>query len=205
VRKRISLALITAALVLSGCSGTQFGAAAVVDGEKISVATVEASVTGVMNQRRATGEQDTGTVRSGQDARDQMRFHIIAVSVRQLAEARGITISPGEKNEVRQQLIQSVGGDEGLLIALTQNAIAKADLDRYVESVIYQQKLGRQLLPGDTPEVEAQRRDLVQAELAKKFRSAKISVNPRFGVFDAQSGLLLNRDNTNGAVILPTE
>jgi hypothetical protein len=205
VRKRISLALISSALVLTGCSGTQFGAAAVIDGEKISVATVEASVTGVLNQRRATGEQDTGTVRSGQDARDQMRFHILAVAVRQLAQERGITISPGEMNEVRQQIIASVGGQEGLIIALTQNAIAEADLDRYIESVIYQQKLGKQLVPGEGPEVEAQRREAVQAALDKRVQASTISVNPRFGVFDQKSGLILNRDATNGAVILPTE
>lgn len=198
-----AIALI--ALAVSGCSGSQYGAAAVVDGERIPMATVEASVVSLMDQRRAAGEQDTGTVRSGEEAQTQMRFHILSVMLRQVAEARGITISEGERAATRQQVLNSVGSEEALLVALTQNGIAQHDFVTYLDDVIYQKKLGEALVPGEGPDIDSQRNDAVQKVLQEKLESAKITVNPRFGNFDKKTGLLMDRDTTNGVVTLPTE
>jgi len=197
------IAVVLAALFLSGCSGSQFGAAAVVDGERITAATMEASVAGLMNQRRAAGEKDTGTIRTGEDARNTMRFHILSVMLRQVGESLGVTISDGERRQVRNQIVASVGGEDGLTIALTQNGIWSGDLATYIDDVLYQRKIGETLVPGTGDEIESQRNDAVQKVMQAKLDQAKISVNPRYGVFDKSTGMLTSRDTTNGVVTLP--
>lgn len=192
-----------AVLALSGCAGTQFGAAAVVGDETIEMSTVEASVTGLLNQRRNIGEQDSGTVRNGQSAREQVRFFILTTAMAQVAKARGITISEGEKTSLRRDFLARYGTPDALLLAMTQNGIAEADFDRYIEVVLYQRKLGELLVPGDEQEVAAQRGEAVNNAVLEHMSKIEIKVNPRFGIFDPLNVTISERDDTNGVVTLP--
>ena len=207
-RTRRSIAAVTVlmiSLVTAGCSGSQFGAAAIVGAQQISVETVEASVTGLLNQRRALGDQDSGTVRSGQDARDQIRFHILASAMEQIALSKGITASEGERRALERQFLVQAGGRDALVAAMTQNGIAEVDFPRYLDVVIYQRKLGELLVPGQGEEFQSPRNEAVDALVKAYLAEEQIRVNPRFGVFDASSGFILTRDDTNGVLTLPAE
>lgn len=191
------------ALLTAGCAGSQFGAAAVVGDQTISVSVIERAVTGLLQQRREFGEQDSGTVQSGEDARDMVRFHVLAEVMRQIAIARGITISEGEHRALKRQFEESTGGVDGLRLALTQNGIAEADLDLYLDVVLYQRKLGKLLVPGDSPDLQGAQNEAVDAEIKAYLAKDQVKVNPRFGKFDPTTGVILERDDTNGVVTLP--
>lgn len=198
VRKKLVAALIGSTL-LAGCTPT-VGTAAVVDGEKISVASVQESVNEIVSQRAATGQPDQGDIADGQQAQQQLRFFIISLAIAKAAQLNGITITPAELSQYRASVIQQIGGEANLLAALAQNAIAKRDFELYLKDVLYQQKLSEKLVPGDATETATARREAFQKTMLSVLSDMKISVNPRFGIFDPTTSSLTLKDYTNGAV-----
>lgn len=200
MRKIVALGVV--ALLLSGCS-SQVGSAAVVGDTKISVNTIQESVRAIVEQRRATGPTENSDIASGQMAQDQLRFHIISAILAKAAAQYGVVISPSEFDAYRQNVFTQVGSEQALVTALTQNGIARQDLDLYLTDLLYQQKLGEKLVSGDpnNREVVTARDSAVNRLTFETLANTKISVNPRFGVFDPTSGLLTMKDFTNGAIV----
>lgn len=198
---RKTFALVALGLMLAGCTPA-FGTAAVVGDEKISLSTVQDSVSEILQQRAALGSLDTGDAKSGELAQDQLRFHIVSVLFANIAKENGITVTPAEFIAYRDRIINSLGGEEGLLTPLTQNQIARGDFDLYVYDVLYQQKVGEKLIPGDENDraVLTARGDAFNALVTKALTSTKITVNPRYGIFDPTTGFLTLKDYTNGAL-----
>lgn len=200
VLKKVAVAGLAAAL-LSGCTPT-VGTAAVVDGEKISVNTVQESVSQLITQRRATGFSDPGDIANGTQAQDQLRFHIISIVLAKAAAKNGITLTPAEVDDYRNSVIAQVGSEANLIAALTQNTIAGKDFEMYLKDVLYQQRLGEKLVPGNAtdPAVASARSSAVNKEMLTLLSSFKITVNPRYGIFDPTNSSLTLKDYTNGAL-----
>lgn len=198
--RKVVLGIVGASL-LAGCTPT-IGTAAVVDGEKISVASVQESVSQIVSQRQTVGQPDQGDVADGQQAQQQLRFLIISVAIAKAAEKNGVTISPAELDAYRAQVINQIGGERNLIAALTQNAIAQRDFDLYLEDVLYQKKISEKLVPGDANDsaIATARREAFQKTMFEVLSNLNIKVNPRFGVFDPASSALTLKDYTNGAV-----
>lgn len=199
VRKIVALGFV--AVLLSACT-PNVGTAAVVGDTKISVNSVQESVRAIVEQRRATSPTENSDIASGQMAQDQLRFQILATVLAHAAKQYGVTISPAELSSSRRAVLAQFGSEENLLMALTQNQIARKDLDLYLESVLYQQKLGEKLVTGDANDsaVASARSEAVNRLTFDTLGKTKITVNPRFGVFDPVSGMLTVKDFTNGAL-----
>lgn len=198
--KKVATGALVGAL-LTGCTST-VGTAAVVGDEKISVRTVQESVGQLIEQRRTAGVADPGDIANGAQAQDQVRFHIISIVLARAASENGVILSPAEIDNYRNGVIAQVGSKANLLAALTQNTIAKKDFDLYLKDVLYQQKLGEKLVPGDASDtaVAGARRDAVNKVMLTLLSSLKIRVNPRYGIFDPTSSSLTVKDYTNGAL-----
>lgn len=200
MRKIVALGVI--AVLLSGCT-PNLGTAAVVGDTKISVGSVQDSVSQIVEQRRANGPSENTDIASGQMAQDQLRFQIISVVLAKAASQYGVRITPSELDASRTAVVNQFGSEKALLTALTQNQIARKDFDLYLTDVLYQQKLGEKLVPGDARDraVSASRGDAVNKLTFETLAATKITVNPRFGIFDPTSGMLTMKDFTNGAVL----
>lgn len=195
------LALGVVAVLLSACA-PNLGAAAVVGDSKISVDSVQESVRQIVEQRRAVAPTENSDIASGVMAQDQLRFKILAQIVELAAAKYGITLTPADLDASRRAVLAQVGNEQQLLVVLTQNQVARGDLDLYLKAVLYQQKLGEKLVSGDGNDrtVAAARSDAVNRVTFETLAATKIIVNPRFGIFDPTSAMLTIKDFTNGAV-----
>lgn len=200
--KKILVSLtVIAALLLSGCA--QVGAAATVGDVKITQATVQASIDSIMAAR---GSVDITAMQleSGETLnRAQLRFHLVSYLLLQAAKELKLEVTKAEIDTRRVSILEQVGGEGELPSALVAAQIALKDLDQYIEAIIISDKLSQTLVGrGVTEEsigVEIQK--LVVAKAAQ----LKVSINPRYGIWDASNADVKPADSAGTAVTPPTK
>ncbi len=200
--KKILVSLtVVAALLLSGCA--QVGAAATVGDVKITQATVQGSIDSVMAER---GSVDITAMQleSGETLnRAQLRFHLVSYLILQTAKEFKLEVTKAEIDTRRASIVEQVGGTEGLPSALVGAQIAPKDLDQYIEAIIISDKLAQALVASGVSEeniaVEIQKR------LVAKAAQLKVSINPRYGIWDATKADVIAADSAGTAVTPPTK
>lgn len=196
MKKVISIAAVSVALLLTGCS--QVSSAAEVGSVKISQSTVQSSIDGIMAER-ATVDTSQMQLESGENLnRAQMRFHILTELLTEVAAKVKITVSKAEIDTRRASITEQVGGPTGLPTALVGAGIAAKDFDQYLQGIIIAEKLGQGLQATGVAaeQVGAAIQQLV-VDLAKE---KKVKVNPRYGVWDAATADVVAADSAGSAV-----
>lgn len=196
MKKVISIAAISAALLLTGCS--QVSSAASVGSAKISQATVQSSINDIMSER---SEVDSSQMQleTGEDLnRSQVRFHVLSLLLSKVAEKLDFAVTKAEIDTRRASIIEQVGGEAGLPIALVGAGIAAKDLDLYLQSIIISDKLSQALetsgIPADQVGAAIQR---LIVEIAQE---NKVTINPRYGAWDAVNADVVPVDSAGSAV-----
>ncbi len=196
MKKVISIAAISAALLLTGCS--QVSSAASVGSAKISQATVQSSINDIMSER---SEVDSSQMQleTGEDLnRSQVRFHVLSQLLSKVAEKLDYAVTKAEIDTRRASIIEQVGGEAGLPIALVGAGIAAKDFDLYLQSIIISDKLSQALeasgIPADQVGAAIQR---LIVEIAQE---NKVTINPRYGAWDAVNADVVPVDSAGSAV-----
>ena len=95
MKKVISIAAISAALLLTGCS--QVSSAASVGSVKISQATVQSSINDIMSERSKVDSSQM-QLEVGEDLnRSQMRFHVLSLLLSKVAEKLDFAVTKDEE------------------------------------------------------------------------------------------------------------
>ena len=196
VKKVISIAAISAALLLTGCS--QVSSAATVGSVKISQATVQSSINDIMAERSKVDSSQM-QLEVGEDLnRSQMRFHVLSELLNKVAEKLKITVSKAEIDTRRASITEQVGGEAALPTALVGAGIAAKDFDLYLQSIIISDKLSQGLeasgVPADQVGLAIQK---LVVDMAKE---NKVTINPRYGVWDAINADVVPVDSAGSAV-----
>lgn len=177
--------LAAAVPLMTACDAPHAGAAAVVDGDQISVSAVQHSVSGV---RAALG--DAATSLSGVNLAQYTvrRMVVDAVVANALADA-DLTVTPAEVRAVHGQYVQLYGSEQALRQnMLQQYGVAPQDIDSVYRSGVGQQKLARRAgIDLNSPNGP----DQVTALVSRAARKQGVSVNPRYGSWDVDT-LTLN-------------
>lgn len=196
MKKVISIAAISAALLLTGCS--QISSAASVGSVKISQSTVQSSVDAIIAER---SKVDTSQMQLevGEDLnRSQMRFHVLSALLNKVAEKLAITVTKAEIDTRRASITEQVGGAQGLPTALVGAGIAAKDFDLYLQSIIISDRLSQGLeasgIPADQIGTAIQR---LVVDVAKE---NKVTINPRYGAWDALNADVVPVDSAGSAV-----
>jgi hypothetical protein len=196
VKKVISLVSISVALLLAGCS--QVSSAATVGSVKISQATVQSSINDIMAER---SKVDTSQMQLevGEDLnRSQMRFHVLSALLNKVAEKLDIKVTKAEIDTRRASITEQVGGEQGLPTALVGAGIAAKDFDLYLQSIIISDRLSQGLeasgIPADQIGTAIQR---LVVEVAEE---NKVTINPRYGAWDALNADVVPVDSAGSAV-----
>jgi hypothetical protein len=183
-------ALLLAAPLLSGCStGSHPGSAAVVGGERISLAEVQAQVEAVRDAQRAQPNGDDLIAATGGLTRQTVDFMVYLKVVERAAEDHGVEVSRRELQQARNDAEQSVGGAE----ALRQSALmpqqgtslpplADDQIDEVLLSNLQIQQLAAEI--GAGPDMAGQQR--LTRLLTETAEDAGVEVNPRYGAWDAE-------------------
>ncbi|MFF5497993.1 SurA N-terminal domain-containing protein [Streptomyces aquilus] len=187
-RRRTALLLsaaIAAAPLLTACgSDAHPGAAAVVGGQRITVAQLETRVDEVRDAQRAAVADDAqyaqAIAKTGTLTRDTLHGMVLDRVLHRAAEDAGITVTRKEIQTMRAGLEQQAGGAKGLETAwLQQYGIAPERLDDNLRLQLEAQKLAT-ALGTDTS------RPAFWAALSKASKELDVDLNPRYGTWDVE-------------------
>jgi len=201
VKKILALVAVAATFVLTGCS--QVGAAATVGDTKITQATVQGSIDAILAER-AKVDTTQMQLETGESLnRGQLRFHLLSTLLREVGAELKLTVSKAEIDTRRASILDQVGGAASLPTALVNAGIAPDDLDTYIEAISYSDKIGQKLVAAGVTE------DQVGTELQKlvvaKAKELGVTVNPRYGKWDATVADVVATDSASPAVTPATK
>jgi len=196
VKKILALVAAAATLVLTGCS--QVGAAATVGDTKITQATVQGSIDSILAER-AKVDTTQMQLETGESLnRGQLRFHLLSQLLREVGKELKLEVSKAEIDTRRASILDQVGGAASLPTALVNAGIAPADLDTYIEAISFSDKIGQKLVAAGVSQ------DQVGTELQKlvvaKAKELGVTVNPRYGKWDATVADVVAADSASSAV-----
>ncbi len=195
--KKILTALVVATgLLLTGCSNVD--AALTLGDTKVTTAEIQANVDLILEERAkvntAEMQLETGEVL----LRNQLQFQILLAGFDEIAKELDVEITSSEIASRRAEIVEQVGGAEELPRALASASITSIDLDAYIRAILISNKLGQALVQSGVAEAEVEGR--VQQLLVAKLNELKITINPRYGTWDANTGQIVAADAAGGVV-----
>ncbi|MFI9078485.1 SurA N-terminal domain-containing protein [Streptomyces sioyaensis] len=181
-------ALLAAAPLLAACGGAAHpGAAAIVDGKRITVSQLQAKVKDV---RAAQAESPQGSelvMNTGRLSLATLNGMIFDEVLARSAKDAGVTVSRADVQRWRSDAERQAGGAERLQAMWLQQGIAPDEIDTMVRNQLLLDGVAKHL-GADRGKPQGQQ-ELARA-LAKTSRSMGIDVNPRFGKWDDQQVIL---------------
>jgi hypothetical protein len=130
--------------------------------------------------------------------RGQVRFHLLSAILRAVGAELKIEVTKAEIDTRRASIITQVGSEDALPSALVNAGIAPGDLDTYIEAISFSDKIGQAIAASGVPE------DQVGMEIQKlilaKSKELGVTVNPRYGKWDAEVADVVAIDPASSAV-----
>ena len=201
MKKILALVAVAATLFLTGCS--QVGAAATVGDTKITQATVQGSIDSILAERAKVDTTQMKLETGEALNRSQLRFHLLSTLLRAVGGELKLTVSKAEIDTRRASILNQVGGAASLPNALVNAGIAPEDLDIYIEAISYSDKISQKLQAAGVTQ------DQVGAEIQKlvvaKAKELGVTVNPRYGKWDATVADVVATDSASPAVTPATK
>ena len=196
MKKILAITAVVATFLLAGCS--QVGAAATVGDTKITQATVQASVDAILSERAKVDttqmQLETGSTLNV----SQLRFHLLGTLLRELGQELKLNVTKAEIDSRRASILEQVGGEAALPNALVNAGIAPQDLDRYIEAIAYSDKISQKLTAAGV--TEDQLGQEIQKLVVAKAKEIGVTVNPRYGKWDATTADVVAADSAESAV-----
>ncbi|MFI9648936.1 SurA N-terminal domain-containing protein [Streptomyces sp. NPDC052040] len=191
-RRRTAIALsaaLVAAPVLTACGDSGHpGAAAVVGGQRITVAQLESRVKEVRTAQRAAAPDATQyqqtVARTGGLARDTLHSLVLERVLDRAARNAGVTATRRDVEQLRTSLEQQAGGAGALKsIWLDQYGVAPGRIDDNLRTEVEAQKLSAALgADMNTTDGKA----VFWKAMAGASKELHIDLNPRYGTWDVQ-------------------
>ncbi|MFE1324478.1 SurA N-terminal domain-containing protein [Streptomyces sp. NPDC058735] len=181
----LSAAIAAAAPLLTACGNDAHpGAAAVVDGQRITVSQLEERVGEVRAAQRAAVRDDAQyqqvIARTGTLTRDTLHTMILDRVLHHAAEDAGVTVSRKEIQRMRSGLEEQAGGAKGLEATwLQQYGIPPQRLEENLRLQLEAQKLAERL------GTDTSRPEFWKA-LSEASKQLNVDLNPRYGTWDVQ-------------------
>ncbi|MCF6526121.1 SurA N-terminal domain-containing protein [Streptomyces sp. JJ36] len=182
-------ALLAAAPLLTACgSDARPGAAAVVDGDRITMAQLQSRVGAVRDAQQERPEGEAMIQRTGSLTRATLDGMIRHRIVERAAEDAGVTVSRQEVQRARDGFERQTGGSKGFEEALLrQQGVAPSDADAWVWMQVAVQKIAR--ASGVNPGTPQGNQALTET-FSRISEEMDIDVNPRYGEWSTERASL---------------
>ncbi|MSO16564.1 MAG: hypothetical protein EXQ65_02245 [Candidatus Planktophila sp.] len=197
MKKFLTVIAVVSALALTGCAKAD--TAASIGDITITQEQAQSKINELLAERAKINTAETQFETGNALNRSQLRFTIITTVFDEIAKELKITVSATELENSRAGIYGQIGGEAELSKSLVAAQIAPSNFDRYLRATIISEKLSGALAMGGVGEAEIQAR--VSELLQKKAEQLKVTVNPRYGVWDDASGDLIAGDSAGSAVV----
>ena len=195
--KKILVALtIATGLLLTGCSQTN--EAATVGDFKITQSELQSSIDAVMAERSKVDTTQMQLETGDALNRGQLRFKILMHTFDEIAKELKIEVTSSQVVTRKQQIAESLGGEAELPKNLVNAAIAPQDFETYVRAILISDQITAALAASGVAEADVATQ--LGQLLTAKAKELGVTVNPRYGFWDAEAGDVVAADVTGGAV-----
>ncbi|POX54341.1 SurA N-terminal domain-containing protein [Streptomyces sp. Ru72] len=191
-RRRPAIALsaaLVAAPLLTACGGTAHpGAAAVVGGERITVAQLQSRVDEVRAAQRAAATDDAqyqqAVAQTSSLTRDTLHSLVLDRVLDRAAKNAGVSVTARDVEQMRADLQAQAGGAKALqTVWLQQYGVAPQRLDDSLRTEVEAQKLAA-ALGADMSTTEGKAG--FWKAMSQASRELHVDLNPRYGTWDVQ-------------------
>lgn len=197
VKKFVALLGAISLLGLTACG--RMDSAATIGDVTVTQAQAQAVVDQILDER--TKVDTTGMqLSTGEDLnRGELRFTIITILFEKIAKELKLEVTPTEIEQRKAELISQVGGESELLRNLVGANIASSNFEKYVRAILTSEKISQALQASGVAEDEVSAR--IGQLVTAKAKQLKVTVNPRYGMWDLEQGDIVAKDSAGSAVV----
>jgi hypothetical protein len=183
-RVRTAVLLAAVGLTLTACSTVHPGDAAVVDGQSISMKTLDRTAEAYCTLSARTAQQQGGAAPDNADMRRQAVTSLVSLVVaRRLASEKGISPKPASYELTSDQQDQIAKAFPTADAAEIGKAIEQSQEISQIAVALGSRSAGQT----PTADNQAQLAQAGQAEITKAFKANEVKFAPRFGIKAGQS------------------
>ncbi len=169
--------------VLSSCS--QVNSAATVGNQEIALKELQSQVDLILSERNAV---DTSQMQleTGEDlTRTQLSYLISNLIIEELAKEQNIVITASEFESYKSQIFENIGGEANLPNVLVNASIPSTGLDQVLRRDLVLRKISEKESAAGADESTVNSK--IEALVTEKAKSLKVTINPRYGVWDVKT------------------
>lgn len=192
------LALIGALSLVGLTACGSVNSAATLGDITITQEQLQTSVDQLLTERAAVDTSQMQLESGATLNRSQLRFQVITTIFDEIAKELKINLTDSEITASRANLITQSGGEAALPSNLVAAQIATSNFDRYIRANLISNKLNEALLATGVAETELNAR--ISQLINAKAKQLEISINPRYGTWDAEVGDIVEIDSAGDAV-----
>ena len=196
MKKLLGALLAIAALVLTGCS--QANSAASVGETKIKLSELQTQIDAILEERKTVDTSQMQLETGNALTRSQLSYMISNLIIEELAKSEKIQVSTSDLEAYKAEIFANIGGEANLPNILVNASIPASGLEQVLRRDLVLRKLSeRETAAGaDSASVNEKIQTLV-TEMANKL---KVTVNPRYGTWDATTLTIVAAEPAGDAV-----
>ena len=196
MKKILGALLAVAALVLTGCS--QANSAASVGDTKIKLSELQTQVDAILEERKTVDTSQMQLETGEALTRSQLSYMISNLIIQELAKSEKIQISASDLEAYKAEIFANIGGEANLPNILVNASIPASGLEEVLRRDLILRKLSeRETAAGTDQSTANQKIQTLVTDMANKL---KVTVNPRYGTWDAKSLTIVASEPAGDAV-----
>lgn len=192
------LALIGALALVGLTACGSVNSAATLGDITITQEELQSSVDQLLTERAAVDTSQMQLESGATLNRSQLRFKVITTIFDEIAKELKINLTDSEITTSRASLIAQSGGEAALASNLVAAQIASSNFDKYIRANLISNRINQALLATGVAEAELNAR--ISQLINAKAKQLEISINPRYGTWDAEVGDIVEIDSAGDAI-----
>jgi hypothetical protein len=196
VKKFLALGLAIATLFLAGCS--QANSAATIGESEIALKDLQTQVDLILVERNAVDTSQMQLETGEALTRSQLSYMISNVIIEELAKDQKIEISASEIESYKAQIFANIGGEANLPSVLVNASIPSTGLEDVLRRDLILRKISERETAAGADETTVNEK--IQSLVTDKANALKVTVNPRYGSWDATTLTVVETEPAGDAV-----
>jgi hypothetical protein len=196
VKKFLALGLAIVTFFLAGCS--QANSAATIGGSEIALEDLQTQVDLILVERKAVDTSQMQLETGKALTRSQLSYMISNVIIEELAKEQKIEISASEIESYKAQIFANIGGEANLPSVLVNASIPSTGLEDVLRRDLILRKISEKESAAGADEATVNEK--IQSLVTGKANSLKVTVNPRYGSWDATTLTVVETEPAGDAV-----
>lgn len=183
MKKVLALVLAATTLLLSGCS--QVNSAASIGDREIALKDLQTQVDLILSEREGVDTSQMQLESGEALTRAQLSYMISNIIIEELAKDQKIEITASEIESYKAEIFANIGGEANLPNVLVNASIPSSALEEVLRRDLMLRKISdRETAAGAD---QAAVNEKIQSLVSAKATALKVTVNPRYGAWDAKT------------------